>query len=374
MILIQTLFFVSVVVVTSNYDLYYIATKVADPSFEVYYLLDQSESLPRYFQINDFHVRLLNRADIFVHTGTFEKAWLSQALWRARNSKILEGREGHIDISKYINGYGDSNCFMLNKEYVKRVAAILSGFFRKLSPDFSQEFYEKRLSEFMSEVDNFFSTLEPIIRSFVVADFAIYSPCLKYLTTNFNLEYKFVVKKSDSEEFTYGLARDAAEVMKRMKIPILFIPHNIEKSSEVGFISAEILLVKIPVHLGKKFPDFQSVIKGVNFIGDMEKLMKGTEGLMRERKEEKAVKEEKEKEITSIPPEKEPVPLEEYAYISSKYTSIILRDRPSPQAAQAGKISGGEKVLVLEKQNEWVKVTDGKNIGWVRISVLEFEK
>jgi hypothetical protein len=226
----------------------------------------------------------------------------------------------------------------------------------------------------MSEVDNFFSTLEPIIRSFVVADFAIYSPCLKYLTTNFNLEYKFVVKKSDSEEFTYGLARDAAEVMKRMKIPILFIPHNIEKSSEVGFISAEILLVKIPVHLGKKFPDFQSVIKGVHFIGDMEKLMKGTEGLMRERKEEKAAKEEKEKEITSIPPEKEPVPLEEYAYISSKYTSIILRDRPSPQAAQAGKISGGEKVLVLEKQNEWVKVTDGKNIGWVRISVLEFEK
>jgi uncharacterized protein YgiM (DUF1202 family) len=85
-------------------------------------------------------------------------------------------------------------------------------------------------------------------------------------------------------------------------------------------------------------------------------------------------KKEIEEKISSIPPEKEVTPLEEYAYISSKYTSLILRDRPSSQAAQAGKISGGSRVLVLEKQNEWVKVTDGKNIGWVRSSVLEFEK
>lgn len=373
MVLFQTLFLISVVIVTSNYDLYYIATKVADPSFEIYYLLDESDSSQEDFELTDFHVRLLNRADVFIHTGTFEKRWLSQALWKARNSKILEGREGHIDVSKYINGYADSNCFILNKEYVKRVASILSGFFRKLSPDFSSEFYEKRLSEFVSEVDNFFYGLEITVSSFVVTDFAIYSPCLKYLTDNFNLKYGMLIKKSESEKLSYGLARDSSEVMRRMKINLLLTPHNIERSAEIGFMSAEIFMLKIPVHLGRKYPDLSSILAGILFIGDIEKFRKNISNIQEIGKMEKE-KKEVEGEITSIPPEKEGALLEEYAYISSKYTSLILRDRPSSQAAQAGKILGGSKVLVLERQNEWVKVTDGKNIGWVRVSVLEFEK
>jgi ABC-type Zn uptake system ZnuABC Zn-binding protein ZnuA len=371
MVLFQTLFLISVVVVTSNYDLYYIASKIADPSFEIYYLLDESEISQEDFDLTDFHVRLLNRADIFIHTGTFEKRWLPQALWKARNPKILEGREGHIDISKYINGYADSNCFILNREYVKRVASILSGFFRKLSPDFSSEFYEKRLSEFISEVDNFFYALQATVSSFVVTDFAIYSPCLKYLTDNFNLKYGLLIKKSESERFTYGLARDSSEVMRRMKINLLLVPHNIERSAEIGFMSAEIFMLKIPVHLGRKYPDLSSILGGILFIGDIEKFRKNISNIQGKVEKEKKEIEEK---ISSIPPEKEVTPLEEYAYISSKYTSLILRDRPSSQAAQAGKISGGSRVLVLEKQNEWVKVTDGKNIGWVRSSVLEFEK
>ncbi len=366
-------FLISVVVVTSNYDLYYIASQVADPSVEIYYLADESQEDGINFQIRDFHIRLLNRADIFIHTGTFERRWLQQALWSARNPKILEGREGHIDISKYIDIKNGANCFIFNREYIKRVAAILSGFIRKLSPDFSTEFYEKRLSEFYAEVDEYFFALQTTISSYMLPKFAIYSPCLKYLSDSMNLKYDLLVKKNEDEIFTYGLARDSSEVMKRMNLPLLLAPHNIERSAEIGFMSAEIFILKIPSHLGKKYPNLKSIVNGITFVGDIEKL----KGLQEKEKEKEGIIKKEEKKptvITSIPPETPPAPLEEYAVVTSKYTSIILRDRPSEQAGQAGKIAGGSRVLVLEKQNEWVKITDGKNIGWVRISVLTFEK
>lgn len=357
----------SAVIVTSNYDLYYITKAVADPSHEIYYLVDETETKGTDFRPQDFHIRLLNRADVFIHTGTFERKWLSQALWEATNPKILEGQQGHIDISKYIQLHNSSNCFILNKEYVRRIATVLSGLLRKLSPDFSEQFYEKRLSDFFAEVDRFFTDLSTFV-SIIPPDSSIYSPCLKYFTDEFGIKYKLMIKKTDTEEFSYRAARDSSEIMKRIKSRLLITPHDIERSAEIGFISAEIPMIKIPTHLGKRFKDFQSIVAGITIIGDIPKAMNGTTG---RRKPEPPKEEEM---ITQIPPERPRAEIQVYGYITSRYTSVILRDRPSSTAAQAGRIPGGQRVLILEKQNEWVKVTDGKNIGWLRSSVVNIEQ
>lgn len=357
---------ISAVIVTSNYDLYYITKAVADPSHEIYYLVDETEIEGENFRPQDFHIRLLNRADVFIHTGTFEKKWLAQALWESRNSKILENGIGHIDISKYIQFYNGSNCFMLNKEHVKRTATVLSGLLRKLSTDFSDQFYEKRLSDFFKEVDKFFTDMSTIT-AIIPQNPSIYSPCLKYFTDEFGIKYKLMLKKSDREEFSYRSARDSAEIMKRINSKFLITPHNIENNAEIGFMSAEIPMIKIPIHLGKKYKDFQSIIQGIVIIGEIPKApLDSTKKSFQQPPSEER--------ITQIPPEQPRGEIQTYGYVTSRFTSIVLRDRPSSTAAQAGKVSGGQKVLVLEKQNEWVKITDGKNIGWVRSSVINIEK
>lgn len=359
---------ISAVIVTSNYDLYYITKAVVDPSHEVYYLVDETEIKGEEFRPQEFHIRLLNRADVFIHTGTFERKWLAQALWEARNPKILEGREGHIDISKYIQLQNSSSCFILKKDYVKRVATVLSGLLRKLSPDFSNEFYEKRLSDFFAEVDKFFSELSTFT-AIIPENFSIYSPCIKYFTDEFGLKHKLMIKKKDTEVFSYRAARDAAEIMKRINSPLLVVPYDIERDAEIGFISAEIPMIKIPTHLGKKYKDFSSIIKGITIIGTI------PTAKAPEKVPETGVQPALErKEIMQIPPEPPRLEIQQYGYITSRYTSVVLRDRPSSTAAQAGRISGGQRVLILEKQNEWVKVTDGRNIGWVRSSVITLEK
>ncbi len=356
----------SAVIVTSNYDLYYIAKAVVDPSHEVYYLVDETEIDGETFRPQDFHIRLLNRADVFIHTGTFERKWLAQTLWESRNSKILENGIGHIDISKYIQLYNGSNCFILSKENVKRTATVLSGLLRKLSPDFSEQFYEKRLSDFFKEVDKFFSDMSTI-SSLITQNPSIYSPCLKYFADEFGIKYKLMIKKSDREEFSYRSARDSAEIMKRINSKLLLTPHNIENNAEIGFMSAEIPMIKIPTHLGRKYKDFQSIIQGIVIIGEIpradsvKKMIPSTPPYSPE-------------QITQIPPEQPRAEIQTYGYITSRFTSVILRDRPSSRAAQAGKISGGQKVLILEKQNEWIKITDGKNIGWIRSSVITSEQ
>ncbi len=376
-----SIFFLSAVIVTSNYDLYYIARALVDPSHEVYYLVDETETDPWKFQPQDVHIRILNRADVFIHNGTYEKKWLDEMIWKARNPKIVEGKEGHINISKYLSLKDSSNCFMLNKENIRRISVILSGFFRKLSPDFSEEFYEKRLSDFLAQVDNFFVEFSTTVSQYILGPFAIYSPCMIYLTDELKINYDFMVKKHDSERFTYRLARDASEVMKRMKVGLLISSFDIEKDAEVGFMSAETPILKIPAHLGRRFPDFKSIINGIEFVGDIEKfkkfyqeaMIKGAQDEKRKVQPTFTTGEIKGPEL-KVPEEKPPLEVQKYGYITSKYTSVVLRDNPSPVAAQAGKINGGERVLILDRQNEWVKVTDGKSIGWLRISVITFEQ
>ena len=368
-------FLISVVVVTSNYDLYFIAKSVADPSFEIYYIVDETISDPYDFEPQDFHIRVLNRADVFIHTGTFERRWLDEVLWKARNPKIIEGQDGYIDISKYIKFPQGSHCFILRKDYVKKVAVILSGYFQKLSPDFSERFYEKRLSDFFAEVDKFFNEFSTTVSPYLQRKFAIYSPCMQLISDEFGKDHDFVVKKSDDEDFSYSAARDTSEIMKRTKTYLLISPSWIERQAEIGFMSAEIFILKIPTHLGKKYPDFKAIIKNIKFVGDMEKFMK-LGAIMEEGPESITGRKTtglRDREI-QIPEEKPPEELKKYGYITSKYTSVILRDRPSSFAAQAGRIEGGERVLILDRRNEWVKVTDGKSIGWVRISVVTLEE
>ena len=368
-------FLISVVVVTSNYDLYFIAKSVADPSFEIYYIVDETVSNPYEFEPQDFHIRVLNRADVFIHTGTFEKKWLDEVLWKARNPKIIEGQDGYIDISKYIKFPDGSHCFILRKDYVKKVAVILSGYFQKLSPDFSERFYEKRLSDFFAEVDRFFNDLATAVFPYLERKFAIYSPCMQLISDEFKKDHDFVVKKTDDEDFSYSAARDTSEIMKRTKTYLLIAPSWIERQAEIGFMSAEIFILKIPTHLGKRFPDFNSIIKNIKFVGDMEKFMKLGE-IIREEPEaqkRKEIVDQRKREIP-IPEESPPEELRKYGYITSKYTSVVLRDRPSSFAAQAGRVVGGERVLILDRRNEWVKITDGKSIGWVRISVVTLEE
>jgi len=369
-------FFLSVVVVTSNYDLYFVAQAVADPSFEIYYIVDETVSDPYEFKPQDFHIRILNRADVFIHTGTFERRWLGEVLWKARNPKIVEGQDGHIDISKYVKFPNGSNCFILRKEQLKKVAVVLSGYFQKLSPSFSREFYEKKLSDFFSSVDEFFNDLSTAVSPYISKKFAIYSPCMKILAEEFGKSPEFIVKKSDSEFFSFSAARDTAEIMKRTKTYLLISSTSIERGAEIGFMSSEIFILKVPAHLGKANPDFKSLIKNIKFVGDMEKFMKieGEREAEERKNGAKRVVPSPEEKIISVPEEKPPAELQKYGYITSKYTSVILRDRPSPFAGQAGRISGGERVLILDRQNEWVKVTDGKSVGWVRISVVSIEE
>lgn len=356
----------SAVIVTSNYDLYYITTRVVDPSHEVYYLVDETEMKGEDFRLQDFHIRLLNRADVFIHTGTFERRWLVQALWEARNPKVLEGRDGHIDISKYVQIRNGSNCFILSKDHVKRIASVISGLLRKLSPDFSEQFYEKRLSDFFAETDKFFSDLGTVV-SIIPPGSSIYSPCLRYFTDEFKIGYKLMVKKTDQEELSYRSARDSAEIMKRINSRVLISHHQMERDAEVGFLSAEIPIVKIPAHLGKKYGNFQALIGGIVVMGEIRWGPENGRGVP-------GVVPKEEEGILRIPPEPPRAEIQTYGYITSRFTSVVLRDRPSAVAAQAGRISGGQRVLILEKQNEWFKVTDGRSIGWVRSSVLNVEQ
>lgn len=364
-----TILILKAVVVTSNYDLYYIVRAVADPSHEVYYLVDESEVQGEDFQLRDFHIRLLNRADVFIHTGTYERRWLARALWEARNPRILEGQAGHVDVSKYVTLYNGSNCFILSKEHIKRVATVLSGILRKLSPDFSEQFYEKRLSDFFVEVDRFFSDLSTIA-SMVSPDTSLYSPCVRYFAEEFGLRYKLILKKSDVERFSYRSARDAAEIMKRISSKVVVTDHQIERDSEVGFISAGISVIKIPAHLGKRYEDFRAILNGIVIVGEVPTVRRNGPRVG----ETSNVFQERERGVLPVPPELPRAEIQNYAYVTSRYTSVILRDRPSSVAAQAGRVAGGQRVLVLERQNEWFKITDGRSVGWVRSSVLNLEQ
>lgn len=359
----------SAVIVTSNYDLYYAVKSIADPSHQIYYIVDETVNDPYSFTPLESHIRLLNRADVFIHTGTFEKRWIGEALWLARNPKIVEGAIGHVDISKYIRYLNGSHCFIYSKEDLKKLAIILSGILKKLSPDFSEEFYQKRLSEFFDGVDKFFSELSTVLAPYAWVKMATYSPCISNFVVQMKLNSDLVLKRRENEVFSYRAARDSAEFMKKMNIPLVVTPHNVEKDAEIGFISAGIAILKVPVHLGKKFPDFSSIVKGISFIGEIEKVVPQKEEISQPVSPKPPTY-----QITTIPPEKPPAEVQKYGYITSRYSNIILRDSPQASAGQAGKISGGQRVLVLDRQNEWVKVTDGRSIGWVRSSVITIEE
>ena len=366
--MVGALIFVSFVVVTSNYDLYWIVKQVMDPSIEVYYLVDETVEDPWTFEPQNYHIGLLNRADVFIHTGTFERRWLSEALFKARNPKIIEGKDGHIDLSRWLPPLGDTLCLVLHKEYFKKAGVVISMILRKRKAEFTERWYEHRLTDYFSKIDEFFAKLEEKFSPIRQEKFVLYSPCVGYLVQSLGLSVEIKVKEKEDEYISKQNTLDVSEVMKKMNLLYVLSTYRIEKEAEIGFLSQDRVVIKVPSHLGKNFPTLDAIIEGIVALPDYLSPFRRPPAPQQPPEVTPEAKE------IQIPPEKPPVELPEYAFITKRYVAVILRDRPAERAGQAGRIPGGTRVRVVEKQNEWVKVTDGKSIGWVRISVVVPER
>jgi len=252
-------------IVTSLPDLADIATRIGGDLVTVESLAKGIED-PHGVPIKPSFVPKLNRAQVLIIMGLeYEHSWIPALVTESRNSRIIKGNAGYIDVSLKVtpkevptdlsrakgelHPAGNPH-FNLDPEGGRLIAQTIA---EGLSANFPQhrKKFEANLKDFLVQLDAKIREWEILARPLKGVKFISYHADFTYFADRFGLDYVGTI------EFKPGIEPTAAhlvELMQNMKIGgvkiVLREPHFGEKvpnqiANEVGG-----LVVKLPIMVG----------------------------------------------------------------------------------------------------------------------------
>ena len=252
-------------IVTSLPDLADIATRIGGDLVTVESLAKGIED-PHGVPIKPSFVPKLNRAQVLIIMGLeYEHSWIPALVTESRNSRIIKGNAGYIDVSLKVtpkevptdlsrakgelHPAGNPH-FNLDPEDGRLIAQTIA---EGLSANFPQhrKKFETNLKDFLVQLDAKIREWEVVARPLKGVKFISYHADFTYFADRFGLDYVGTI------EFKPGIEPTAAhlvELMQNMKTEgvkiVLREPHFGEKvpnqiANEVGG-----LVVKLPIMVG----------------------------------------------------------------------------------------------------------------------------
>jgi len=252
-------------IVTSLPDLADIATRIGGDLVTVESLAKGIED-PHGVPIKPSFVPKLNRAQVLIIMGLeYEHSWIPALVTESRNSRIIKGNAGYIDVSLKVtpkevptdlsrakgelHPAGNPH-FNLDPEGGRLIAQTIA---EGLSANFPQhrKKFETNLKDFLVQLDAKIREWEVLARPLKGVKFISYHADFTYFADRFGLDYVGTI------EFKPGIEPTAAhlvELMQNMKTGgvkiVLREPHFSEKvpnqiANEVGG-----LVVKLPIMVG----------------------------------------------------------------------------------------------------------------------------
>ena len=252
-------------IVTSLPDLADIATRIGGDLVTVESLAKGIED-PHGVPIKPSFVPKLNRAQVLIIMGLeYEHSWIPALVTESRNSRIIKGNAGYIDVSLKVtpkevptdlsrakgelHPAGNPH-FNLDPEDGRLIAQTIA---EGLSANFPQhrKKFETNLKDFLVQLDAKIREWEVVARPLKGVKFISYHADFTYFADRFGLDYVGTI------EFKPGIEPTAAhlvELMQNMKTGgvkiVLREPHFSEKvpnqiANEVGG-----LVVKLPIMVG----------------------------------------------------------------------------------------------------------------------------
>ena len=252
-------------IVTSLPDLADIATRIGGDLVTVESLAKGIED-PHGVPIKPSFVPKLNRAQVLIIMGLeYEHSWIPALVTESRNSRIIKGNAGYIDVSLKVtpkevptdlsrakgelHPAGNPH-FNLDPEDGRLIAQTIA---EGLSANFPQhrKKFETNLKDFLVQLDAKIREWEVLARPLKGVKFISYHADFTYFADRFGLDYVGTI------EFKPGIEPTAAhlvELMQNMKTGgvkiVLREPHFSEKvpnqiANEVGG-----LVVKLPIMVG----------------------------------------------------------------------------------------------------------------------------
>jgi zinc/manganese transport system substrate-binding protein len=224
-------------IVTTTTDFADIARQIGGDRVSVHSVMKGPENVHN-IMAKPTEMIVLNKADLFVHSGLDAEPWRDNLLKGARNPRVLPGKPGNVDMSAGIellevpsgkadrsmgdiHAYGNPH-YQLSPVNAQRMAVTLCKAMCEADRG-NAELYKANAKKFVGDMAEVERQLKAQLSPYAGLKIVTYHPAWAYLADSFGLDIVTTIEPKPAITPSPGQMRDVVETMKREGVKIVVV-------------------------------------------------------------------------------------------------------------------------------------------------------